>query len=339
MLIQTKNIRNTVKMLDELVKHYKEQKETKKRDWKTYEQKFASRVKAAMKELAPSIEEAVNVLKIYKKEKRGNKPKLNLKQKTILLLLKHLFGKSNRNMANLLFIFALLTQIDVSYKTVERLYSEPEVILVLHNLHILLLKKRGLNTANCGGDGTGHSLTIRKHYSSYAQKLKEKVKIAKTVSDGKKRAFVYSFALMDIDTRMYIAYGSGFNSEQEAFFGAMKMAKATGIKIESIRLDRYYSCQEYVSFLSKEFSHIKIWLIPKKNATMKGCWEWKRIMHDFVVDPISYLEEYFQRNQSESGFNEDKKRTGWMIMQQREDRIDTAQFCNILWHNLFWLEN
>ena len=40
----------------------------------------------------------------------------------------------------------------------------------------------------------------------------------------------------------------------------------------------------------------------------------------------------------ESGFAEDKKRTGWMIAQRREDRVDTANFCNILWHNLFWME-
>jgi hypothetical protein len=142
MLIRTKHIRNTVKMLDELVKHYKEQKETKKRDWKTYEQKFAQRVKTAMKELSPLVEEAVNALKLCRKEKRGNKPKLNLKQKTVLLLLKHLFGKSNRNMANLLIIFTLLTEIDVSYKTVERLYSEPEVILVRGSARTLRVEQR-----------------------------------------------------------------------------------------------------------------------------------------------------------------------------------------------------
>lgn len=339
MMVKTKEVRETTRILDEIIECYKETNEEKKKDYRTYEQKFAQRVKKAMKELSPLVEEAIKTLKIYKEEKRGNKPKLALKQKVVLLLLKHLFGKSNRNMANMLVIFTLLTDIDVSYKTVERLYSDWEVILVLHNLHILLLQKKGVKQADCGGDGTGYSLSVRKHYASSAQKLKEKVKIAKKVSENKKRVFVYSFLLMDITTRMYVAYGTSFYSEQEAFFQAIKMAKDTNIDIKSIRLDKYYSCQEYVRLLEKELGNVILTLLPKKNATVNGSWEWKRMMHDFVTDPISYLEDYFKRNQSESGFSEDKKRTGWKIMQKREDRIDTANFCNLLWHNLYWLDD
>ena len=337
MKVKTKEVRNLVKILDDVIEHYKETKETKKRDWKTYEQRFAERVKKAMKELSPLVREAVKTLRIYKKETRGNKPKLTLKQKVILLLLQRLFGKSNRAMANMLVIFTLLTEVDVSYKTVERLYSDCEVIMALHNLHILILQKKDVKTADCSGDGTGYSLTIKKHYASVAQKLKEKAKIAKKVSKKKKRLFVYSFVLIDIITRMYIAYGTSFKSEKEAYSEAMRMAKEMDIDINSIRLDRYYSTQGYVESLEKEFGNLQISIIPKSNATINGTWEWKRIMYDFVTDPIAYLEDYFQRNQSESGIAEDKKRTGWKLGQKREDRIDTANFCNVLWHNLFWL--
>jgi len=103
----------------------------------------------------------------------------------------------------------------VSYKTIERLYSDREVILVLHNLHVIMLKKKGIKNADCGGDGSGYGLSIKKHYATEAQKLKEKMKR----SDGqnkkdkkckndkikKKQLFVYSFVLMDINTRMYLA--------------------------------------------------------------------------------------------------------------------------------------
>ena len=58
---------------------------------------------------------------------------------------------------------------------------------------------------------------------------------------------------------------------------------------------------------------------------------------DFVTDPVTYPEEYFQRNQSESGIAEDKKRVGWKLGQKREDRIDTADGLTTLWHNLYWL--
>jgi transposase len=335
MLIKTKDVRQTAKILDEIIEHYKETTEDKKRDWRTYEQKFAERVKTAMKELSPLIEEAIASFKVYKGETRGSKPSITLKQKVILLLLKHLFGRSNRAMANMLVVFSLLTDVDVGYKTVERLYSDPEVIVALHNLHQLMLKKKGIKQVNCGGDGTGHSLTIKKHYASEAQKLKEKVKLAKKCSN-KKRMFVYSFAMMDLKTRMYVAYGTSLKSEKETLVQAIKMAKELDIEIKKIRLDKYYSAQKYVRLLEEAFKDIEVVLVPKTNATLKGPWKWKNMLHDFVLDPVAYLEDYFQRNQSESGFGEDKKRTGWKIMQKREERIDTAYFCTALWHNLFW---
>jgi transposase len=337
MKLRTQDIRDLTKILDDIIEHYNSISEDKKRDWRTYEQRFAERVKKAMKELSPLVEEAISTLNIYKKEKRGNKPKLTLKQKVVLLLIKHFVEKSNRTMANMLVIFTLLTDVDVSYKSVERLYSDPEVKLALYNLHMLILKKKGVKNADCGGDGTGYSLTITKHYASEAQRLKEKAKIAKKVSE-KKKIFVYSFTFLDLNTRMYVAYGTSFHSEKEAFLSATKMAKEINIDMNSIRLDKYFSAQDYVRILTREFGDVKISLIPKKNATVRGPWEWKRMLYDFVTDPTSYLEDYFQRNQSESSFAEDKKRTGWVIMQRREDRVDTADFCNVLWHNLFWMD-
>ena len=40
----------------------------------------------------------------------------------------------------MLAVFSMLSGIDVSYKTVERLYSDDEVIIAIHNLHALILK-------------------------------------------------------------------------------------------------------------------------------------------------------------------------------------------------------
>ena len=61
------------------------------------------------------------------------------------------------------------------------------------------------------------------------------------------------------------------------------------------------------------------------------------MLHAFINNVYEYLKEYFQRNQSESTFSEDKRRTGWKINQKREDRILTANFLTTTWHNLFWL--
>jgi len=324
-MLRSKQITERLKDIEEfLLDEYKESKEEKKRDWRTYEQRLMHRIKEAIRNLEPLIDEAVETIEIHRG--KGRKPILTLKQKVILILLKQLFGKSNRSMASMLAIFSLLSGIDISYKTVERLYSDPEVEMAIHNLHTLILKKKDVENVDCSGDGTGYSLTIRKHYASETQKRKDKAK----KSDGKK-AFVYSFKLLDIETRMYICYGMSLRSEKKAFDNAMKMLEKIDIEIGSIRLDRYYSFPSYVD----RFEEAKVYVIPRKNSTLRGSWKWKRTMMEFVEDTIPYLEQYYLRNHSESEFSVDKRWFGWRVRQRREDRINTALSCMNVWHNLF----
>jgi len=340
MKIKTKDVRNLVSILDDIVAVYKDEHPKIKRNWRTYEQRVTERLKTAFRELKPLVHEAVSTITFVSGERRGAKATLTVEQRVLALLIKHIIGKSNRNMSSMFVIFSLLSDIDVSYKTVERFYSDQEVIAVLHNLHRIILKKKGVNEIEGSGDGTGLSLTIKVNYENYAQKLKDKVKDAGTQSkkEYKKKLFAYSFKLMDLKSRMYVGFGTSFKSENEAFLETLKMVQKTKIKLSSIRLDRYYSCQEYVRLIREKFGNVKIFLIPKSNVTLKAKdWEWKRIMYDFTMDPMIYLEDYFQRNQSESGFSEDKKRTGWQLGQKKADRIDTADMLTLLWHNLHWL--
>lgn len=331
MKITTDEVRETTSILDEIVEQYKKQSVDKKRDWRTYEENYVQRIKIIINELRPLIKESIGNIKMIKDENRGNKPKLDLEQKVTLLLLKHLFGKSNRMMANMLALFSLLTEVDISYKTVERLYSDNEVLLALQNLHELMLKKKEVKEADTGGDGTGYSLSVKEHYASNSKLLKKK-------KSSKKSKCFFSFSLMDIKTRMYVAYGTSFKSERDAYNKAKNMAEDSDIIVKSIRLDKYFSGQQTVRELKSIFPYASIFLIPKSNATVRGPWEWKRMLHDFVNGTFAYVQDYYQRNQSESGFAEDKKRTGWRISQRREERMDTADFLTKLWHNLFWLE-
>ena len=93
-----------------------------------------------------------------------------------MLLIKQFVGKSNRVFANMLDTFSLILGIDVSHKTIERLYSDNEVITAVHNLHILILKKKALKNSDAIGEGTGYSMTVKKNYESHAQKLKDMAK-------------------------------------------------------------------------------------------------------------------------------------------------------------------
>jgi Transposase len=161
-MIKTKDIKEKLKDIQEfLLEEYKQKNGEKERDWRTYEQRLAGRIGKAIRNLEPLIDEATKNIQVHRG--KGRKSALSLKQKVILLLSKELIHKSNRSMSSMLSLFSLLSGIDVSYKTVERLYSDPEVEMAIHNLHILILRKKGVKEITGSGDGTGYSLTIRKH--------------------------------------------------------------------------------------------------------------------------------------------------------------------------------
>ena len=139
-----------------------------------------------MKELDPLVKEGVSTIHIH--HGPGYPYDLSLEKMVKLLLIKQLVGESNRMFSNMLVIFSMLSGIDVSYKSVERLYSDQEVILAIHNLHILILNNKGVKQSDATGDGTGYSLTIKKNYESYAQKLKDKAKENNKDSNKKGRS-------------------------------------------------------------------------------------------------------------------------------------------------------
>jgi transposase len=332
-MISSKDIRERLKDIDDfLLEEYRRSHPgDEKRDWRTYEQRLTARVRYAIRNLDPLIDEAVSTLRVERG--KGRRPELSLKQRVILILVKELFDRSNRNMEAMLDLFSLLTNIEVSYKSIERLYSDPEVELALHNLHVLIMKRKGVSSVDASGDGTGYSLQISKHYASEAQKRKSDAKEADEGAKKKKRAFAYSFKLLDLNTNLYAAYGLSFKSEKEAYDRAMAMFRQLVLKLESIRLDRLYSCQSYVD----ELGDTKVYIIPKKNATVKGSWIWKQRMRDFVQNTRQYLKEYYRREHSEAEFSADKRWFGWQVAQRRDDRIETAVTCANLWHNLFSL--
>ena len=333
--LKDEDVRRTVKELDEHIrKEYIESHPKEERDWRTYEQEFSRRIRDAMKSLDPLIHEAVSTIRVV--PRTGRPDSLTLEQRVKLLLVKQLVGESNRMFANMLDVFSMLSGIEVSYKTVERLYSDEEVMMALHNLHVLLLKRKGVERSDATGDGTGYSLSISKHYESIARELRDKAKEDGGGGGGaerpKRRAFAYSFRLMDLSTRMYLAYGSSMRSERQAFDRAMEMLSTIDVPVDTVRLDRYYSYPGYADVFG---DRTKVFVIPKVNSTLNGSWRWKEAMIGFVRNTMSYLEQYHQRSNSESAFAADKKMFGWSIAQRREDRVDCANACTGLWHNLF----
>ncbi len=242
--------------------------------------------------------------------------------KTLMLLLKDIFKVSNRKMANFLSVFSPFTGFNTGYKTVERVYSDPIISMIVHNMFTVIITRKGIKHADITGDGTGYSLTVTKHYSTNVKK-----------EDKEGKSFVYAFAFMDLDTHLYVGYGTGLRSEKEAFNNAKTMMISLGITIDSARLDKYYTYQSIVNEFDKA---TQIYILPKSNTTINGSKKWHEIWRSIMYDTMSYLKEYYKRENSESGFSGDKRSNGWKVWQKRDDRIRTSLMCKGLWHNLLW---
>ena len=333
-------IRERLADLERLVREeYKPTHPPKKRDWRTYEEQWAHRIRQVMRDLGPLIREACA---FEMAPGPGPKPVLTREQRVILLLLKVLYEQSNRRMAGMLVTFSLLSGLDVSYKTVERLYSDPEVAVALDNLHTLMLRRRGVKRVEGTGDGTGFAVSITQHYATTAAKEKERAKEnpSPTVTEKEEgtsvttekntRRFVYSFRILDLRTWLYVAFGTSLRSERAAYDAAMEWLRVQGITIDSIRLDRLFSTVRD----AERFRGARFYLIPKRDLKLHIQHEWLTALREFVERPIPYLEEYYRREHSEAGFSADKRMLGWRIAQRRVDRIETADRCHSTWHNL-----
>ncbi|AGK61920.1 hypothetical protein Asulf_01954 [Archaeoglobus sulfaticallidus PM70-1] len=152
--------------------------------------------------------------------KRGRPKKVDLEKGVTLFLFARLMDKSNRDVEELLELFEPLFGIKVSYKTIERLYSDEEVKLALHNLVV----KGRRSIWGLFKRGAGYSLTITKHYRSNLEK--------------KGKDFRYVFRIIDLKTGMYVGLGYSNRSEKGAFEKAIRMLKEMGVKINSISLDK-----------------------------------------------------------------------------------------------------
>jgi transposase len=132
------------------------------------------RVKERMEKLPEYVEKAASMIK--RASTAGRPEKLNPAQKTMLFLFTRLMNKSNRDMKLVVGLLKPLLKEKVSYKYIERLYSDEEVMMVLHNLFVLLLKEENIS-GNLSGDGTGYSLMITKHYRSDPKKKRKGLQV------------------------------------------------------------------------------------------------------------------------------------------------------------------
>lgn len=313
MKITRKRAQELLSVLDEVREtHFKHKKQHY--PYSEWERK-RERVKERLRNLRVYVHRSVEMLQ-REEQTRGRPPAIDLEKKVLLFLFARLFNKSNRGTEEVLEFFQPLFGFDVSYKTIERLYSDEQVNAALHNLFILLVQDEG-NSGHFSGDGSGYSLSVEDHYRSAPLK--------------KGRKYLYTLRIIDVETNFYVGIGFSRKSEMDAFRKALPLLSRNGIRISSISLDKYYSSRKVLRLFDRSVS---MFVIPKKNIASFG-FRWTKVFQRIASNPIEFLGRYFLRNLSESGFSSDKRRFGSTIRQRRPDRQENALFSIGVLHNVY----
>src|SRR3990167_1631313 len=148
--ITAKDVRKRVRELKGIIEAYKKEHPKIDRDYAEYEREFKKRLKKAIRNLDNLISESVRQIRVFYRHK--DRHSLSLRKRMRLILVKELTEKGNRKTANMLELFSMLGGTDISYKTVERLYSDKILELALFNLLVLSLNKRGIKEIDACGD-------------------------------------------------------------------------------------------------------------------------------------------------------------------------------------------
>ena len=320
MRITKKAAQELIEALDESrEKHSKEVKEILEKIGQVYDfaeyERQREKVEKRINEFPELIKKAVSMITIL--PSAGRPKKLDLLKRTHLFFLVRVLNMSNRDTKSLLgSLLEPFIGVKVSYKYIERLYSDEQVDMVLHNVFMLMLKKEGVS-GKFAGDGTGYSLCITKHYSTHPKK--------------EAKDYRYAFRLIDLMTGFYVAVGYSPKSEMDAFHKAMAMLKDFDISVDQICLDKYYSSRKVLKLFGNDTA---VYVLPKKNIAKIGL-KWSKVFRKMAENITEYLKTYFMRNLSEAAFSADKRRFGWIIRQKREDRQEAALFSIALLHNIF----
>jgi transposase len=205
--------------------------------------------------------------------------------------------------------------VDIGCKTVERAHSDSLVRLIIHNMFVILVKRKGITQADLTGDGTGYSLTFTKHYRSLREKAGEaaksnepnppaSAKAEPQTKQEKKELFTYA---------MYVGYGASFEVGEGCFVLKLhgRLCSNAAQKPRALGLDQFYAGQ------STAFgADTAVYVIPKSDTTIRGSFAWKDVIRDLIFYPFLFLSEYFMREHSESGFSADKRCDGWKMLQR-----------------------
>ena len=295
------------KKFDELMKRMKSEefeyqpKEGEKIDWSKYDRAQINEINEMLFLIREAVEEASVRLGVDDLLMKGVRGRLETHPADLAkaVLLQQYFDVSNRVAEGLVMLFREKMQIEqeFSYKTIERAYDNPLVIMILKEIFKMTQEPVSDKEHGFSIDGTGLSTSMKQNWEKDCKK-------------GEKKGYEKMIAMVGTTYKIFSAVAFAENpTDNESPYLEPLLAETASCyeRIDLISGDAAFLSRHNCDLVAGVGAVPRIY--PKQWITLrrKGSTAWEEMLLDFIDDPQEWLRSYHPRAISESAYSAFKR--------------------------------
>jgi transposase len=281
------------KQFQRLIEELKEKKNkykvkpNKRIDWSSYDRAQINELNDMLLIIRDGVEEVKQRLEIKIERARG-RPSYSPFDLAKAVLLQQYFQCSNRVTEGLVELFKekLWIEESFSYKTLERAYEDPLIILILKEL--FELSQEPTKEKSMSLDGSGLPQSLKQNWERDKKEGSTKDYLKLIASFGSETKLICSFTLVE------------GTANESPYFQPLVQQAFEHHPIELVTADSAFLSRANCSMVESIGAKPRIY--PKKNVTLKkkGSKAWAEMLLSFIEDSQQWLEEYHKRSIAES---------------------------------------
>lgn len=241
--------------------------------------------------------------------KVGRPPKSAF-DKAKAILIQQYFEVSNRVAAGLIKILNVGIKTDLTYKDIERAYSNPHVLAIMCTIFDMCNEPVRDRETRFSIDGSGLPNSIKQNY---ANEKRDSNKVA---------SYDMFIGMIGVRYKLFSAFDivNGNDNECPYLIPLLKETSQKYDRIDAVSADSAYISRANCSYIASLGAKPRIF--PKENVSMKarGSIPWRLMFMEFVHHTQKWLEEFHLRSISETGNGVLKGRFTRPLLKRSNDR-------------------
>lgn len=303
-------------------------REGEKIDWSKYDKAQINEMNEMLLLMREAVDWASARLGVddLLKDRRAGRPETHPADLAKAVLLQQYFGVSNRVTEGFVKLFMEKMEIEqgFSYKTIERAYNNPLVIMILKEVFKMTQEPVSDKEHRFSPDGTGLSTSMKQNWENDCKK-------------GEKKGYEKMIAMVGATYKIFSAVAFAENPmDNESPYLEPLLAETVSCyeRIDLVSGDAAYLSRHNCDLIAEAGAIPRIY--PKQGITlrMKGSAAWAEMLLDFIDDPQEWLRSYHPRSISESANSAFKRGSPIPLRKRKTLRKKLEAFARICDYNL-----